>query len=147
MIGFFSFCFWSYYAAYWFAFWKKYRLHCWKTCMYHVLFRSIFFGVIFSFVLYKVWYVQCHFKCVHFLPLFCVFALLSLFSICTVPETFYFPTWTVSVRWAHAERNERAQTEWTVNARWTICERKMNDLFGVPRGFSLHCISSVIRKK
>lgn len=108
---------------------------------------QFFFGVIFSFVLYKVWYVQYHFKCVHFLPLFCVFALLSLFSICTVPETFYFPTWTVSVRWAHAERNERAQTEWTVNARWTICERKMNDLFGVPRVFSLHCISSVIRKK
>ena len=39
----------------------------------------------------------------------------------TVPETFYFPTWTVSERWANDERtlNER----WT-HAEWTVCERR-----------------------
>ena len=81
----------------------------------------------------------------------------------TVPEKFYFPTWTVSERWA--KMNER----WT-HAEWTMCEhrtefgeryvngertqnaseaqtralsegwrqgeRKMNDLFGKPRVFS-----------
>lgn len=124
----FSFCFWSHYAAYWFAFWKKYRLHCWKTCMYHVLFRSIFFyffGVIFSFVLYKVWYVQYHFKCVNFLPLFCVF--------CSIIFIFYlYSPWNVLLSNLNGERTVSAL--WTVsvngakrraqvNALWTDCER------------------------
>lgn len=30
---------------------------------------------------------------------------------------------------------------------WMLCERKMNDLFGVSQELSLHCVSSVIKKK
>ena len=35
----------------------------------------------------------------------------TIFSVFTVPETFYFPTWTVRERWANDER--------TLNARRT----------------------------
>lgn len=54
----------------------------------------------------------------------CFFALLTLFSICTVPETLYFPTWTVSVRWALCER--WAWTERSGERKWTHCERTVN---------------------
>lgn len=42
-----------------------------------------------------------------------------------VPETFYFPTWTASERWAHAEQTVRERWTkfsvhlWTVNGEWT----------------------------
>lgn len=84
-----------------------------------------FFGVIFSFALYKVWYVQYHFKCVNFLPLFCVF--------CSIIFIFYlYSPWNVLLSNLNGERTVSAL--WTVsvngakrraqvNALWTDCER------------------------
>lgn len=86
---------------------------------------------------------------------------------------FYFPTWMVSERlangeltlsvckqWAHAEQiwqvfmngeclvnKERKQSANAIYDMCTPCEGKMNDLLGVSQKVSLHCVSSVIRKK
>ena len=61
----------------------------------------------------------------------------------TIPETFYFPTWTVSERvndmWTvNGERTQNASGAQTraLSERWTQGERKMNDLFEKPRVFS-----------
>lgn len=40
-------------------------------------------------------------------------------NIYTVPETFYFPSWTVSERWAHPEQ---INVECTVSKRWMQAE-------------------------
>ena len=56
------------------------------------------------------------------------------FCQCTVPETFYFPTWTVSECWANVERTlnaRRVNGVWTQNASGAqtraLSERWMQD--------------------
>ena len=43
--------------------------------------------------------------------------------LASVPETFYFPTWTVSEHWTNAERT---QSERRVNAERKLDERYVN---------------------
>lgn len=129
-------------------------------------------GVIYEI---KVWWTNQSYKTKNNLLVLSVhffFVILIQMYCLTVPETFFFPPeqWSntermVSALWANTERNllsvyerwmmsqSRAQMEGKVNGEctlndmWTLCKRKMNDLFGVPRELSLHCILSVIRKK
>lgn len=131
-------------------------------------------GVIYEI---KVWWTSQSYKTKNNLLVLSVhfFFFWSYLYRCTVLQFLKrstFPTewWSnaermVSALWANAERNSlsvyerwmmresRAQMErkvngeCTLNDMWTLCKRKMNDLFGVPRELSLHCILSVIWKK
>lgn len=56
-----------------------------------------------------------------------------------------YERWLMSESRAQMER--KVNGECTLNDMWMLCKRKMNDLFGVPRELSLHCILSVIWKK
>lgn len=79
-----------------------------------------------------------HFFFVIFIQMYCL----------TVPETFYFPTWTVIKCWANGERTleqtlngicwafmngdwwvkaeRKWSAKWMVNAPWTLCEPFVN---------------------
>lgn len=74
-----------------------------------------FFGVIFSFVLYKVWYVC---KLPSIILCFLLYYLYFLFVQSLKRSTFQLERWALCERWAWTERSG--------GRKWTHCERTVN---------------------